>query len=97
MWHDECLKKWRRRNVPASELRRDDMVRVSAGEFIPADGEIIEGIAAIDESAITGESAPVIRESDSDHSSVTAGNKRYIEYSSHSYYLKSRRELFRPE
>jgi K+-transporting ATPase ATPase B chain len=61
--------------VPASELRRDDHFRVSAGEFIPADGEIIEGIAAVDESAITGESAPVIRESDSDKSSVTAGTR----------------------
>ncbi|MBP9692219.1 MAG: potassium-transporting ATPase subunit KdpB [Alphaproteobacteria bacterium] len=62
-------------NVPASELRRDDMVRVSAGEFVPSDGEIMEGIAAIDESAITGESAPVIRESNGDRSSVTAGTR----------------------
>jgi potassium-transporting ATPase ATP-binding subunit len=61
--------------VPASELRRDDIVKVLAGEFIPSDGEIIEGIASIDESAITGESAPVIRESDSDRSSVTAGTR----------------------
>lgn len=61
--------------VPASELRRDDIVKVKAGELIPSDGEIIEGIASIDESAITGESAPVIRESDSDRSSVTAGTR----------------------
>lgn len=61
--------------VPATQLRRDDHVRVSAGELVPADGEIIEGIAAIDESAITGESAPVIRESESDMSSVTAGTR----------------------
>jgi len=61
--------------VPASELRRDDLVKVLAGEFIPSDGEIIDGIAAIDESTITGESAPVIRESDSDRSSVTAGTR----------------------
>lgn len=61
--------------VSASALKKDDVVRVLTGEFIPADGEIIEGIAAIDESAITGESAPVIRESDSDRSSVTAGTR----------------------
>lgn len=59
----------------ASDLRRDDIIQVKAGNFIPADGEIIQGIAAIDESAITGESAPVIRESDSDRSSVTAGTR----------------------
>jgi K+-transporting ATPase ATPase B chain len=69
------LKNGEEEHVPANELRRDDMVRVSAGEFVPSDGEIIEGIAAIDESAITGESAPVIRESDSDRSSVTAGTR----------------------
>lgn len=61
--------------VSANDLRRDDVIKVIAGEFIPSDGEIIEGIAAIDESAITGESAPVIRESDSDRSTVTAGTK----------------------
>lgn len=61
--------------VPASQLRRDDTIRITAGEIIPADGEIIDGIAAIDESAITGESAPVIRESESDLSSVTAGTR----------------------
>ncbi len=61
--------------IPASDLRRGDIVKVSAGEYIPADGEILEGIASIDESAITGESAPVIRESDSDRSSVTAGTQ----------------------
>ena len=61
--------------VAANELKRGDIVKVNMGEFIPSDGEIIEGIAAIDESAITGESAPVIRESDSDRSSVTAGTR----------------------
>lgn len=61
--------------VPATDLRRDDKVRISEGEFIPADGEIIDGIAAIDESAITGESAPVIRESESDMTAVIAGTR----------------------
>ena len=61
--------------VPASELRAGDMVMVSADELIPGDGEIIEGIASVDESAITGESAPVIRESGGDRSAVTGGTK----------------------
>src|SRR5262245_34184400 len=59
--------------VPASALRAGDSVMVSAGELIPADGEIVEGIASVDESAITGESAPVIRESGGDRSAVTGG------------------------
>ena len=61
--------------VPATALRRDDVVLVAAGEFIPADGEIIEGVASVDESAITGESAPVIRESGGDRSAVTGGTR----------------------
>ncbi|MGD9903058.1 MAG: potassium-transporting ATPase subunit KdpB [Vicinamibacterales bacterium] len=61
--------------VPAASLRRDDVVKVVAGEFIPADGEIIEGVASVDESAITGESAPVIRESGGDRSGVTGGTR----------------------
>jgi potassium-transporting ATPase ATP-binding subunit len=61
--------------VPASALRAGDIVMVSAGELIPGDGEIEEGIASVDESAITGESAPVIRESGGDRSAVTAGTK----------------------
>jgi K+-transporting ATPase ATPase B chain len=61
--------------VPAPVLRKGDIVRVSAGEVIPADGDIIEGIASVDESAITGESAPVIRESGGDRSAVTGGTK----------------------
>jgi K+-transporting ATPase ATPase B chain len=59
--------------VSALELREGDIVMVSAGEIIPADGEIIEGIASVNESAITGESAPVIRESGGDRSAVTGG------------------------
>ncbi len=61
--------------VPASELRAGDRVMVTAGELIPGDGEIEEGIASVDESAITGESAPVIRESGGDRSAVTAGTR----------------------
>jgi potassium-transporting ATPase ATP-binding subunit len=61
--------------VPAHQLRKNDLVIVSAGELVPGDGEVIEGAATVDESAITGESAPVIRESDSDRSIVTSGTK----------------------
>jgi K+-transporting ATPase ATPase B chain len=61
--------------VPASQLRKGDLVVVEAGMFIPGDGEIIEGVASVDESAITGESAPVIRESGGDRSAVTGGTK----------------------
>ena len=61
--------------VPASRLKKDDMVLVEAGDFIPGDGEVIQGIASVDESAITGESAPVIRESGGDRSAVTGGTK----------------------
>ncbi|MGB7921849.1 MAG: potassium-transporting ATPase subunit KdpB [Pyrinomonadaceae bacterium] len=61
--------------VAATQLRKDDVVVVSAGEFIPGDGEIIEGVASVDESAITGESAPVIREAGGDRSAVTGGTR----------------------
>jgi len=61
--------------VPAPKLRKDDIVLVSASEFIPGDGEVVEGVASVDESAITGESAPVIRESGGDRSAVTGGTK----------------------
>jgi K+-transporting ATPase ATPase B chain len=61
--------------VTSGELRKDDVVVVSAGEFIPGDGEIIEGAATVDESAITGESAPVVRESGGDRSAVTGGTR----------------------
>src|SRR5579883_154988 len=61
------------RPIPAENLRRGDIVLVEARDVIPADGEVIEGVASVDESAITGESAPVIRESGGDFSSVTGG------------------------
>jgi len=61
--------------VPAARLRAGNVVLVRAGEFIPGDGEIIDGVASVDESAITGESAPVIRESGGDRSAVTGGTR----------------------
>ncbi len=61
--------------VPASSLRKGDIVLVEAGDFIPVDGTVIEGVASVNEAAITGESAPVIRESGGDRSSVTGGTQ----------------------
>src|SRR5215510_7866905 len=61
------------RETPSSALELNDEVVVAAGEVIPSDGDVIEGIASVDESAITGESAPVIRESGGDRSAVTGG------------------------
>ncbi len=61
--------------VAASSLRQDDIVYVEAGDFIPGDGQVIDGIASVDESAITGESAPVIRESGGDSDAVTGGTR----------------------
>ncbi len=78
MRKDTQARKWvagKEEQVSASTLRKDDQVVVEAGQIIPGDGEIIEGIASVDESAITGESAPVIRESGGDRSAVTGGTK----------------------
>jgi potassium-transporting ATPase ATP-binding subunit len=61
--------------IPAEGMRKGDLFVVSAGEIIPADGEIVEGVATVDESAITGESAPVIREAGGDRSAVTGGTR----------------------
>ena len=74
------LRAWRliatgEEDVPASALRRGDRVRVIEGAYIPADGEITQGVATINESAVTGESAPVLREADSDHCGVIGGTK----------------------
>ncbi len=63
------------RTVPASQLKRGDEVLVETGELIPADGEVIAGVASVNEAAITGESAPVIREAGGDRSAVTAGTR----------------------
>ncbi|ORC47240.1 potassium-transporting ATPase subunit B [Burkholderia sp. A27] len=63
------------RIMTASDLRRGDVVLVETGDVIPADGEVVDGVASVDESAITGESAPVIRESGGDFSSVTGGTR----------------------
>ncbi len=61
--------------VTSAQLRRDDVVFIPAGQFIPSDGEIVAGVASVDESAITGESAPVIREAGGDRSAVTGGTR----------------------
>jgi potassium-transporting ATPase ATP-binding subunit len=61
--------------VPSLDLRAGDVVRIAAGQMIPGDGEVIEGVASVDESAITGESAPVIREAGGDRSAVTGGTR----------------------
>ena len=62
-------------HVPASELRKGDFFLVEIGNVIPADGEVVDGVATVDESAITGESAPVIREAGGDFSAVTGGTR----------------------
>jgi K+-transporting ATPase ATPase B chain len=65
----------REEEVPAAQLKLGDLVVVEAGQIIPGDGDVVEGVASVDESAITGESAPVIRESGGDRSAVTGGTK----------------------
>jgi K+-transporting ATPase ATPase B chain len=69
------LRDGREEKVPAPQLQKGDLVVCEAGDLIPADGEVVEGIASVDESAITGESAPVIRESGGDRSAVTGGTR----------------------
>jgi K+-transporting ATPase ATPase B chain len=66
--------------IPSARLRSGDLVFVAAGELIPGDGEIVEGVASVDESAITGESAPVIREAGGDRSAVTGGTRVLSDY-----------------
>ena len=67
-------------STPASQLRRGSIVLVEAGDLIPSDGEIIEGVASVNESAVTGESAPVIREAGGDRSAVTGGTQVVSDY-----------------
>jgi K+-transporting ATPase ATPase B chain len=69
------MRNGREEKVPASELQKNDLVVCEANDVIPADGDVIEGIASVDEAAITGESAPVIRESGGDRSAVTGGTR----------------------
>src|SRR6202030_4342826 len=69
------LFKGREEKIPANALKKGDTVVCEANEIIPGDGDVIEGIASVDESAITGESAPVIRESGGDRSAVTGGTR----------------------
>src|SRR6185312_9262269 len=71
----DARERGRQERVRADQLRRGDVVLIEAGDYIPADGEVIEGAASVDESAITGESAPVIRESGGDFSAVTGGTR----------------------
>ena len=73
--HGAPLAERHEEKVPAAELQKGDLVVCEAGDVIPADGEVIEGIASVDEAAITGESAPVIRESGGDRSAVTGGTR----------------------
>lgn len=74
-WVAELVEASETVQVSSAELQRDDIVIVTAGELIPGDGDIVSGIATVDESAITGESAPVIRESGGDRSAVTGGTR----------------------
>ena len=81
----------REETVAASLLRKGDTVVVEAGEVIPGDGDVIQGIASVDESAITGESAPVIRESGGDRSAVTGGTESVVRPNRRAHYGEPRR------
>ena len=84
-------------SVPATSLRKGDRVVVEAGQVIPGDGTVVEGIASVDESAITGESAPVIRESGGDRSAVTGGTRVLSDRIVVEITLEPRRDLPRPD
>src|SRR5579871_2755905 len=72
---DDAAQRTRSTQVRADDLRRNDVVLIEAGDYVPSDGEVIAGAASVDESAITGESAPVIREAGGDFSAVTGGTR----------------------
>ncbi len=83
--------------VLAGELKKGDIVLCEADDIIPSDGEVIEGIASVDESAITGESAPVIRESGGDRSAVTGGTKVISDRNTYPYHLRTRQYIYRQD
>ena len=83
--------------VSSTELKTGDRVVVEMGQIIPADGEIVEGVASVDESAITGESAPVIREAGGDRSGVTGGTRVLSDRIVVAGHRRGRRELPRPD
>ena len=85
-----------REEVSSAALRAGDIIFVEAGLYIPGDGEVIEGVASVDESAITGESAPVIREAGGDRSAVTGGTQGALRLDHGEDYLQSRRDLSGP-
>ena len=87
----------RTEDVSATQLRLGDRVVITAGEVIPGDGDVVDGIASVDESAITGESAPVIRESGGDRSSVTGGTRVLSDRIVVEITAKAGRELHRPD
>ena len=81
--------------VVSGLLRAGDVIYVEAGKYIAGDGEVIEGVASVDESAITGESAPVIREAGGDRSAVTGGTKVLSDWIKVQHHLQSRRDVSR--
>ena len=83
--------------VPGSSLRAGDIVLCEAGDIIPGDGEVIEGVASIDESVITGESAPVIRESGGDRSAVTGGTRVLSDWIKVQDHIEPRRDVHRSD
>ncbi len=80
-------------DVASGLLRLGDVIYVEAGHYIAGDGEVIEGVASVDESAITGESAPVIREAGGDRSAVTGGTKVLSDWIKVAHHLQSRRDF----
>ena len=90
-------KEVREESVPGAQLQLGDYVVAEAGETIPGDGDVVEGVASVDESAITGESAPVIRESGGDRSAVTGGTKVLSDRIVVKITSKPGRDLHRPD